>query len=123
MKVRAELMENLQKLKVLLNLDTDAYDAKLQLVWDTLERQTMIAIGRVQEKAIPQGLEAVILQMAVDYLGHNPMGIESIQSHNVKSIARGDTEITYNLADIAAVGSFIHLYDDLLWAFRRVVMR
>ena len=39
-------MENLQKLKVLLNLDTDAYDAKLQLVWDTLERQTMIAIGR-----------------------------------------------------------------------------
>lgn len=117
------MMENLAKLKLLLGIETDDYDVKLQLVWETLERQTMIVIGRAKDKTIPEGLDAVILQMAVDYFSRNTMGIDVIKANNVKSISRGDTEITYNIADMASIGAFVSLYSDLLWAFRKVVIR
>lgn len=115
-------MESLTKLKILLGIDTCDYDAKLQLVWDLLTVQVLAYLGR-QDNHLPPGLEGIILQMAVDYLHQNNMGIAAISADNVKSVQRGDTTITYNIAEMASAGAFVRLYDDLLWPFRRVIMR
>lgn len=115
-------MESLSKLKILLGIDTSDYDAKLELVWDLLTAQVLAYLGR-QGNTLPPGLEAIILQMAVDYLGQNNMGIAVISVDNLKSVQRGDTTITYNVADVASAGAFVALYDDLLWPFKRVIMR
>ncbi len=115
-------MESLTKLKILLGIQTNEYDAKLELVWDLLTAQVLAYLGR-QGNTLPPGLESMILQMAVDYLHQNNMGIAAISADNVKTVQRGDTSITYNLADVASAGAFVGLYDDLLWPFKRVVMR
>lgn len=115
-------MESLTKLKILLGIDTCDYDAKLQLVWDLLTVQVLAYLGR-QDNHLPPGLEGIILQMTVDYLHQNNMGIAAISADNVKTVQRGDTAITYNIAEMASVGAFVRLYDDLLWPFRRVIMR
>lgn len=114
-------MESLTKLKILLGIQTNEYDAKLELVWDLLTAQVLAYLGR-RGNTLPPGLEAIILQMAVDYLSQNNMGIAAI-GDNLKSVQRGDTTITYNVADAASAGAFIGLYDDLLWPFKRVIMR
>lgn len=116
------MIDNLSKLKILLGIDTGDYDDKLMLVWDMLTAQVLAYLGR-QDNSLPPALESIILQMAVDYLRQNNMGIEAIKTANVKSIARGDTTITYNLADAKSAGDFIALYGDLLWSFKRVIMR
>ena len=115
-------MDSLAKLKILLGIQTNEYDTKLELVWDLLTAQVLAYLGR-QGNTLPPGLEAIILQMAVDYLVQNNMGIAAINANNLKSVQRGDTTITYNVADAASAGAFIGLYDDLLWPFKRVIMR
>lgn len=115
-------MESLQKLKLLLGIDSDQYDSKLTLVWDMLVSQVLAYLGR-QRNDLPPGLESVLLQMAVDYLTQNNPGITAIQTGSAKSVKRGDTEITYNVADAVSAASFIALYNDLLYPFKRVVMR
>lgn len=116
------MMSSLSKLKVLLGIKGSDYDDKLMLVWDMLTAQVLAYLGR-QDNNLPPALESIILQMAIDYLGQNNMGIDAIKTANVKSIARGDTTITYNLADAKSAGDFIALYGDLLWSFKRVTMR
>lgn len=116
------IMGSLTKLKTLLEIRSDEYDTKLELVWDMLTAQVLAYLGR-QDNHLPPGLEGIILQMAVDYLRQNNMGIAAISADNVKTVQRGDTAITYNIAEMASVGAFVRLYDDLLWPFRRVIMR
>lgn len=116
------MMDNLSKLKMLLGIDGSNYDDKLMLVWDMLTAQVLAYLGR-RDNSLPPALESIILQMAVDYLSQNNMGIDAIKAANVKSVARGDTTITYNLADAKSAGDFIALYGDLLWSFKRVIMR
>lgn len=116
------MMESLAKLKILLGIQTNEYDAKLELVWDLLTAQVLACLGR-QGNTLPQGLESIIIQMAVDYLHQNNMGIGAISADNLKTVQRGDTTITYNVANAASAGAFIGLYDDLLWPFKRVIMR
>ena len=116
------MIDNLSKLKILLGIDTSDYDTKLELVWDLLTAQVLAYLGR-QGNALPPGLEAIILQMAVDYLSQNNTGIAAIGVGDLKSVQRGDTTITYNVADAASAGAFISLYNDLLWPFKRVIMR
>ena len=116
------MTSNLSKLKLLLGIDVSDHDDKLLLVWDMLVAQVLAYLGR-RDNNLPPALESIVLQMAVDYLSQNNMGIEIIKTTNVRSIARGDTTITYNLADAKSAGDFIALYGDLLWPFRRVIMR
>lgn len=116
------MMDSLTKLKTLLEIRSDEYDIKLQLIWDMLAAQVLTYLGR-QDNHLSPGLEGIILQMAVDYLHQNNMGIAAISADNVKTVQRGDTAITYNIAEMASAGAFVRLYDDLLWPFKRVVMR
>lgn len=115
-------MESLAKLKILLGITGNDYDDKLTLVWDMLTSQVLAYLGR-QSNDLPPALESITLQMAVDYFSQNNMGITAIQTGNTKSVKRGDTEITYNVAEAASAASFISLYNDLLYPFRRVIMR
>ena len=116
------MMDSLTKLKILLGIQTDEYDAKLELVWGMLIAQVLAYLGR-QDNHLSPGLEGIILQMAVDYLRQNNTGIAAISADNIKTVQRGDTTITYNIADMASAGAFVSLYDDLLWSFKRVIMR
>ncbi len=114
-------MERVEKLKLLLNQKGTEHDGYLELLLEMLMEQAMIYIGRAGRPA-PAGLETVVLSMAAEYVRQNQLaGTESA----VKSVSRGDTSISYNVADLsaAAMGDFIGLYDSLLRPFMRVKMR
>lgn len=117
------MSSQLSNVKLLLGLSLDGteYDDKIALVLELIQNQALIYIGRAG-KAPPAGLEAAVVQMAVDYLQQNPMGIDNLEG-NMKSIERGDTKITYNIADAASMGAFIGLYRELLRPFMKVRMR
>lgn len=113
----------LSNVKLLLGLPPDGteYDDKIALVLEMIQNQALIYIGRAGKGPIT-GLEAVVVQMTVDYLQQNPMGIDNLEG-NMKSVERGDTKITYNIADAVSLGAFIGLYSELLRPFMRVKMR
>lgn len=104
-----------------LPLEETAEDSKITLILEIIEKQALLYIGRAG-KTPPAGLEAAIVQMTVDYLQQNPIGIDNLEG-NVKSVERGDTKITYNITDAASMGAFIGLYDALLRPFMKVRMR
>lgn len=113
----------LSNVKLLLGLPLDGKedDDKIALVLEIIQNQALIYIGRAG-KGLPAGLEAAVVQMTVDYLQQTPIGIDNLEG-NVKSVERGDTKITYNIADAASMGTFIGLYDALLRPFMKVKMR
>ena len=114
-------MTTLEKLKILLNQTEATNDNYLELLLELLTEQCLIYIGRAGKTA-PAALELVVLQMAAEYVRQNQMiGAEGA----VKSVSRGDTTISYNIADLSAqaIGDFIRLYRHLLVPFMKVKMR
>lgn len=115
------MSNNLSKLKLLLNLNSEADDEKLALVLEMIQSQVMGYLNKLGKEP-PMGLDQVILQITVDYLKQDNMGIEAIETNTIKSIKRGDTQTTYNIADVQSCQAFISLYSDLLRPFMKVVM-
>ena len=114
-------MDSLQKLKALLNQTGTEHDHYLTVLLELFQEQALLYIGKAGKPA-PAGLETVVVTMAAEYVRQNQLaGTESA----VKLVSRGDTSISYNVADLstAAMGDFIGLYDSLLRPFMRVRMR
>ncbi len=108
----------LEKIKIMADIE-DQHDLKLNVVIEMMEAEVK---NFCNLKTVPQQLENTIVEMVLEYLKSNPMGISQFEGKNVKSISRGDTTIQY-ATTTGNIAEIIEGYHQRLIPFRKLKMR
>lgn len=120
----ADITSILEKVKGLIGIEDTQHDTKLTITIEMMMDEVKNFCNISPLKSVPKQLENTIVQMILDYLKINPMGIEKFEGGNVKSISRGDTTINYNTSETTVnIHEFMKGYQERLMPFRKFKMR
>ena len=82
----------LSNIKMLAGIKTDEYDSILKIVVSGAVEEAKAFINRPE---LPKELEFVLSNMCIEYLKTGSYGIREFETTDIKSIQRGDTNISY----------------------------
>lgn len=110
----------LEKLKILLGINDGAQDAVLTFILEIVQDEVK---NYCHIEAIPEGLENIVVRMAVDLYRSEGYG-SAAAPQAAKSVSRGDVTIAYGdggaTAEITGGKAVLDDYKAQLQAFRRL---